>query len=81
MSIYKTTYSVDQLLLDGDLWGLLEKCDEVSKHIHESVPDEILLTSAGEPNIRNRYGAMLFHVSMLRITLRGFLTETEEESR
>lgn len=72
-SITKTTYAVDELLLDGNLHNLLQECVDAETHLRHSVPDEILFTQGGEPNVRNRYGAMLMQIRVLRVTLRGFL--------
>lgn len=69
----KTTYTFEDLVLEGGLFDLQEQLEDMELHIRESVPDEILFTGAGEPNVRNRFGAMLLHIRLLRTTLRSFL--------
>lgn len=63
----------DDLMLEGDVHALLEKMDLVSNHIKQHIPDEILYQGNGEPNFRTHWGAVLFHVTMARASLRAFV--------
>lgn len=69
----QTTIEFDDLLLESDIHELMERLQEVEKHIYNAIPNEVLLDSSGEPNIRTRWGAVYFHCRMARATLRAFL--------
>lgn len=64
----------DTLMLESDVHALIEKQTEVMEHIKLAVPDEVLFQANGEPNIRSHWGAIYFHASMARATLRAFIT-------
>lgn len=63
----------DDLMLESDIYSLMEKLDEVSEHIKRTIPDEIIFLPNGEPNVRTRWGAVYFHVRMARSSLRAFM--------
>ena len=69
----KTTVEFDDLLLESDIYALVEKLDKVISHIYDNVPNEILLTPRGEANVRARWGAVYFHATMARASLRAFI--------
>lgn len=69
----QTTIEFDDLLLESDVFALMEKLEAVSSHIYATVPNEILLTPSGEANIRTRWGAVYHHVRMARATLKAFV--------
>ena len=69
----KTTLEFDDLLLESDIYALVEKLDKVINHIYNNIPNEILLTPSGEANVRTRWGAVYFHATMARASLRAFL--------
>lgn len=62
----------DDLMLEGDVHALLHELESVQKRIKDGIPNEILYQGNGEPNIRTHWGAVLFHVSMARASLKAF---------
>lgn len=63
---------LEQALADADAQTLAQQLRNFEINIQAHLPDEILFTSGGEPNIRNQYGAILFHVRMLSSALNNF---------
>ncbi len=63
----------DDLLLESDVQELIAQMDGIMQHIHDTIPNEILHTPSGEPNVRTRWGAVYFHASMARASLKAFL--------
>ena len=68
-----TIIEFDTIMLEGDIHSLLEKLDEVQSHIKLIIPDEVLFQGNGEPNIRTHWGAVHFHVTMARASLKAFV--------
>lgn len=62
----------DTLMLEGEIYALLETLTEAQAKIKLFIPDEVLFQSNGEPNIRSHWGAILFHVTMARASLKAF---------
>jgi len=63
----------DTVMLESDIYQLMEELTKAVDHIKVTVPDEALYQTNGEPNIRTHWGAILFHVSMARVSLNAFL--------
>lgn len=66
------TTPLEQVILDAELDELLNRLWTFRDHVGENVPDEILRTPSGDYNVRNRYGAILFHISTLSSILNTF---------
>ena len=62
----------DTLMLEGEIHSLMDKLTEVQSHIKLAVPDEVLFQGSGEPNIRTHWGAVYFHVTMAKASLKAF---------
>jgi len=71
MAIHKIV-EFDTLMLEVDIYLLLENMDAAMAQIKLIVPDEVLFNSNGEPNVRTHWGAVYFHISMARASLRAF---------
>ena len=63
----------DTVMLESDIYQLMEELTKAIEHIKATVPDEALYQTNGEPNIRTHWGAILFHTSMARVSLNAFL--------
>lgn len=68
-----TTIDYDDLVLESDVHELIADMTRTMKHIEAHVPNEVLFTTSGDPNVRNRWGAVYFHAMMARSSLRAFL--------
>ena len=64
---------IDDLMLEGDVHKLLDMQDEMLAHIKRTIPDELLFLPNGEPNVRTRWGAVHFHISMARGSVKAFM--------
>ncbi len=62
----------DTIMLEGDVYTLIDGMTEALAHIKLIVPDEVLFQANGEPNIRTHWGAIYFHISMARASLKAF---------
>jgi hypothetical protein len=63
---------INAFLLESEVHAMLEQIDSLEKHIKETIPDELLFTQ-GNINIGTRWGAVLFHITMTRATIRAFV--------
>ena len=63
---------IEDILLEADTHGLMEKIDELEAHIKRTIPDELIYVH-GNINTGTRWGAILHHITMLRATLRAFV--------
>lgn len=63
----------DTVMLESDIYQLMDELTKAVAHIKKTVPEEILFQANGEPNVRTHWGAILFHTSMARASLKAFL--------
>ena len=63
----------DTVMLESDIYKLIDNLTETIEHIKVTVPDEALYQSNGEPNVRTHWGAIMFHTKMARSSLKAFL--------
>ncbi len=63
---------ISTFLLESEVHSMLESVDKLEAHIKTTIPDELLYTS-GNINTGTRWGAVLFHITMLRATIRAFI--------
>jgi phage baseplate assembly protein W len=61
------------LQLESNLYELIEQINICEAHIRESVPDYILLTPSGSPNLGSFWGGVLQNLLLTRATLRSQL--------
>lgn len=64
---------LDTVLLEAEIYNLLEDFNGVEKRIKERVPAELLFTADGSLNLTLRWGIIIQHLRLIRATLRGFL--------
>ena len=64
--------SLNEILASCDAEELLKSITNFELKMRLHVDEEILYSASGEPNYRNRYGAMLHHCAMLTSVLRNF---------
>jgi len=67
-----TRLELTEVLLDSEVNTLRLQLLRFRKHVQEQVPDTLLFTPGGGPNLSNRYGAILVHVSSLLSILNTF---------
>lgn len=63
----------DDLMLESDIHELLEELERAQAHIKKTIPRELLFQANGEPNVRTRWGAVYFHISMARGSVKAFM--------
>jgi len=63
---------LSQILADCDANRLLHQLENFDIQIRSHLPAEVYRHADGELNPRNKYGAILFHCSILTATLRNF---------
>ena len=71
--VTKTIINFEDLLLESDVLELIHHLQQVMAHLEHSIPNEILKTPSGEPNVRTRWGAVYFHAAMAKASLTAFL--------
>lgn len=64
---------IDDLMLEGDIHQLIESLDKALAHIKITIPKDMLFQGNGEPNIRTRWGAVHFHISMAKGSIKAFM--------
>jgi len=64
---------MNTLLAEGEVYAIMEQIDHFTKHLRMNVPESLYLGVDGQPNIRTRWGAVLFHLQMARASIRGFM--------
>lgn len=64
---------LNSLVLESEVIDMLDSITEFEAHVMSQVPHETLFTLDGQPNVRSRWGAILFHLRLARATLKGLL--------
>ena len=64
---------LDDILTESEILATVEQLQKVDKNLRERIPQELLFTPDGSPNMYNHYGVILFHIGMARANLRAFL--------
>ena len=64
---------INQLVAESEVYEILERIDTFTSHIKKQVPESLYIGTDGQPNVRTRWGAILFHLQMARASIRGFM--------
>ena len=72
MPFHPPSISLSEVLSDTEMKLLRHRLTECELRLVTRIPDDILFTLGGEPNLRNRYGAILFHVRQLQSIMSNF---------
>jgi hypothetical protein len=66
---------IGEILADCDALALMKQLERFEIELRTHVPLEVLLTPSGEPNCRNRFGAIMHHARMLHSVLKNFYSD------
>jgi len=69
----KEQINIDDMMLESEIYELIEQLESVQEAIYSSVPNEMIFLHGTEPNVRTRWGAVYFHAGMAKASLRAFL--------
>lgn len=63
---------IHEILSSVEVNQLRHRLNEFEIRLRVQIPDSALFTPGGEPNLRNRYGAVLYHVRQLQSIMSNF---------
>ena len=64
--------NLEDIQLEASLLELIEHIDRMEAAIRQTLPEELILTISGSPNLQNRWGALLWNLRQTRSTIRAF---------